>query len=120
ESCRALRINPVIQIAGSSEEYGLVLENETPIKETNPLRPLSPYGVSKITQEMLGYQYYKSYGLKTILTRAFNHEGPGRGEMFVTSTFAKQIAQIEKGKQEPVVKVGNLTAQRDYTDVRDM
>jgi GDP-4-dehydro-6-deoxy-D-mannose reductase len=120
ESCRNLGINPVIQIAGSSEEYGLVLENEVPIKETNPLRPLSPYAVSKIGQEMLGYQYCKSYGLKTVLTRAFNHEGPGRGEQFVTSNFAKQIALIEKGKQDPVVQVGNLTAQRDYTDVRDM
>lgn len=120
ESCRSLGINPVIQIAGSSEEYGLVSENEIPIKETNPLRPLSPYAVSKIGQEMLGYQYCKSYGLKIVLTRAFNHEGPGRGEQFVTSTFAKQIAQIEKGKQEPIVKVGNLRAQRDYTDVRDV
>jgi len=120
ESCRSLGINPVIQIAGSSEEYGMVLENEVPIKETNPFRPLSPYAVSKVAQEMLAYQYYKSYGLKTILTRAFNHEGPGRGEMFVTSTFAKQIAKIEKGKQELVVKVGNLTSQRDYTDARDM
>jgi len=120
ESCRSLGINPVIQIAGSSEEYGLVLENEVPIKETNPLRPLSPYAVSKIGQEMLGYQYYKSYGLKIVLTRAFNHEGPGRGEQFVTSTFAKQIAQIEKGQQEPIVRVGNLQAQRDYTDVRDV
>lgn len=120
ESCRSLGINPVIQIAGSSEEYGLVLENEVPIKETNPLRPLSPYAVSKIGQEMLGYQYYKSYGLKTVLTRAFNHEGPRRGEQFVTSTFAKQIAEIEKGKRNPVVMVGNLQAQRDYTDVRDV
>jgi len=120
EACRSIGINPVIQIAGSSEEYGLVLENELPIKETNPLRPLSPYAVSKIGQEMLGYQYYKSYGLKIILTRAFNHEGPRRGEQFVTSTFAKQIAEIEKGKKEPIVKVGNLQAQRDYTDVRDM
>jgi len=120
EACRNLNINPIIQIAGSSEEYGLVLENEIPVKETNPLRPLSPYAVSKIGQEMLGYQYYKSYGLKVILTRAFNHEGPGRGEQFVTSTFAKQIAQIEKGKQKPIVKVGNLQAQRDYTDVRDV
>lgn len=79
ETCRSLGINPVIQIAGSSEEYGLVLENELPVKETDPLRPLSPYAVSKIGQEMLGYQYYKSYGLKIILTRAFNHEGPRRG-----------------------------------------
>lgn len=120
ESCRSLEINPIIQIAGSSEEYGLVLENEIPIKETNPFRPLSPYAVSKVGQEMLGYQYYKSYGLKIILTRAFNHEGPGRGEQFFTYSFAKQIAQIEKGKQEPVIFVGNLDAKRDYSDVRDI
>ncbi len=120
EACRSLGINPIIQIAGSSEEYGLVLENELPIKETNPLKPLSPYAVSKIGQEMLGYQYYKSYGLKVVLTRAFNHEGPRRGDQFVTSNFAKQIAEMEKGKREPIVKVGNLQAQRDYTDVRDM
>jgi len=120
EVCRDLKINPIIQIAGSSEEYGLVLENELPVKETNPLRPLSPYAVSKIGQEMLGYQYHKSYGLKIILTRAFNHEGPRRGEQFVTSNFAKQIAEIEKGKKESVIKVGNLEAQRDYSDVRDI
>lgn len=120
EACKSLGINPIIQIAGSSEEYGLVLDNELPVKETNPLRPLSPYAVSKIGQEMLGYQYYKSYGLKIVLTRAFNHEGPRRGEQFVTSTFAKQIAEIEKGKKEAIVKVGNLDAQRDYTDVRDV
>jgi GDP-4-dehydro-6-deoxy-D-mannose reductase len=120
ESCRALGINPVIQIAGSSEEYGMVLDGELPIKETNSLRPLSPYAVSKVGQEMLGYQYYKSYGLKVVLTRAFNHEGPRRGEQFVTSNFAKQIAEIEKGKKEPVIFVGNLDAKRDYTDVRDV
>ncbi len=108
-----------IQIACSSEEYGLVYEDELPIKETNPLRPLSPYAVSKVTQDMMGYQYFKSYGIKAFRTRAFNHTGPRRGEIFVTSTFAKQIALIEKGLQEPVIKVGNLDARRDFTDVRD-
>jgi len=120
EALRLEDIRPVIQIAGSSEEYGLVFPKETPIKETNPFRPLSTYGVSKIAQEMLGYQYYKSYNFKTVLTRAFNHTGPRRGEQFVTSNFAKQIADIEKGKQPPVIKVGNLEAKRDFTDVRDM
>jgi len=119
EVCRELGINPVIQIAGSSEEYGLVLENETPIKETNPLRPLSPYAVSKIGQDMLAFQYYKSYGLKTIITRCFNTEGPRRGRQFVLSSFAWQIAAIEKGLQESVIKVGNLDSYRDFTDVRD-
>lgn len=120
EAVRTAQIDPTIQIACSSEEYGLVNEDEVPIKETNPLRPLSPYGVSKLAMDYLGYQYFQSYGLKIVRTRGFNHEGPRRGEVFVTSTFAKQIALIEAGKQEPVIYVGNLTAQRDYTDVRDM
>jgi GDP-4-dehydro-6-deoxy-D-mannose reductase len=76
--------------------------------------------VSKVAQDYLGYQYNKSYGLHVIRTRAFNHTGPRRGENFVTSNFAKQIAQIEKGKQLPVVLVGNLQAKRDFTDVRDV
>lgn len=109
-----------IQVAGSSEEYGLVFEDEAPIKETNPLRPLSPYAVSKVAQDMLAYQYNRSYGLFTVRTRAFNHEGPRRGHVFVTSNFARQIAWIEKGKKEPVIEVGNLSARRDFTDVRDV
>lgn len=109
-----------IQVAGSSEEYGLVFEEEAPIKETNPLRPLSPYAVSKVAQDMLAYQYNRSYGLFTVRTRAFNHEGPRRGHVFVTSNFARQIAQIEAGKKEPVIEVGNLSARRDFTDVRDV
>jgi GDP-4-dehydro-6-deoxy-D-mannose reductase len=108
-----------IQLACSSEEYGLVLPDEVPIKETNPLRPLSPYGVSKVAQDFLGYQYHMSYGMFIVRTRGFNHTGPRRGEVFVTSNFAKQIAEIEKGKKEPVIYVGNLDAVRDFTDVRD-
>ncbi len=120
EVAREMKLDPVIVLACSSEEYGQVSENEVPVKETNPLRPLSPYAVSKIGQEKLGYQYYKSYGLKVVLTRFFNTEGPGRGQDFVTSNFAKQVAEIEKGKREPVIYVGNLEAQRDFNDVRDM
>ena len=120
EAIRALGINPRIQIAGSSEEYGLVHEDELPITEENPLRPLSPYAVSKVAQDLLGYQYSRSYGLHIVRTRGFNHTGPRRGEVFAESSFALQIAKIEAGKREPVLKVGNLEARRDYTDVRDM
>lgn len=120
EAVRQSKQDTVIQIACSSEEYGMVHENEIPIKETNPLRPLSPYAVSKVGMDYLGYQYHQSYGLKIIRTRGFNHTGPRRGEVFSESTFAKQIAEIEKGVREPVVYVGNLDAERDYTDVRDM
>jgi GDP-4-dehydro-6-deoxy-D-mannose reductase len=119
EAVRALQLDPTIQIAGSSEEYGLVLPDEVPIKETNPLRPLSPYAVSKVAQDLLAYQYFESYGLKTVRTRGFNHTGPRRGDVFVTSNFAKQIASIEAELQEPVIRVGNLESVRDFTDVRD-
>ncbi len=97
-----------------------MLPDEVPINEENPLRPLSPYAVSKVTQDMLGYQYHQSYGLKIIRTRTFNHEGPRRGDVFVTSNFAKQIAEIEAGKKKPIIEVGNLEAKRDWTDVRDI
>lgn len=120
EAVRQVGIDPVIQIACSSEEYGLVHPDELPIKETNPLRPLSPYAVSKLAMDYLGYQYYQSYKVRIIRTRGFNHTGPRRGDTFAESNFAKQIAMIEKGKQEPVIHVGNLDAKRDYTDVRDM
>jgi len=108
-----------IQIACSSEEYGLVLENEVPIKETNPLRPLSPYAVSKVAQDFMGYQYWQSHGIPIIRTRAFNHTGPRRGECFVSSNFARQIVRIRLGLADPVIRVGNLDARRDFTDVRD-
>jgi len=120
EAVRHAGIDPVIQIAGSSEEYGRVYPDELPITEKNPLRPLSPYAVSKVTQDVLGYQYFESYGMKIIRTRAFNHEGPRRGEVFVTSNFAKQVAEIEAGIKGPVIHVGNLDAMRDWLDVRDV
>ena len=120
EAVLGLGINPRIQIAGSSEEYGLVHPNEVPMTEENQLRPLSPYAVSKVAQDLLAYQYFKSYGLDTVRTRGFNHTGPRRGDVFICSNFAKQIALIEKKRQEPVIFVGNLEAQRDFTDVRDI
>jgi len=120
EAVRELGINPGILIAGSSEEYGLVYPDELPIKETNPLRPLSPYAVSKVGQDMLGYQYFKSYKLHVIRARAFNHTGPRRGQVFFCSTIARQIVEIEKGLKGNVIDTGNLEAQRDFTDVRDI
>ena len=120
EAVRRLGLGCRIQIACSSEEYGMVLPSELPIKETNPLRPLSPYAVSKVAQDMLGYQYWMSWQVDNVRTRGFNHEGPRRGPVFVASDFAKQIADIEKGRKPPVLSVGNLDAQRDFTDVRDI
>jgi GDP-4-dehydro-6-deoxy-D-mannose reductase len=120
EAVRAAGLDPWIQIACSSEEYGLVHEDELPIRETNPLRPLSPYAVSKVGQDYLGYQYFKSFGMKVVRTRGFNHDGPRRGDVFVSSNFAKQIAIIERGRKPPVIQVGNLDARRDFSDVRDI
>jgi GDP-4-dehydro-6-deoxy-D-mannose reductase len=119
----AVRLNCVdayVQVAASSEEYGLVHPDECPINEDlQPLRPLSPYGVSKVAADLFGYQYARSYGMNITRTRTFNTTGPRRGEMFVTSDFAKQVALIEKKKQKPVIVHGNLQAIRDFTDVRD-
>jgi GDP-4-dehydro-6-deoxy-D-mannose reductase len=120
EAVRRLGLECRIQLACSSEEYGMVYPSEIPIRETNPLRPLSPYAVSKVTQDMLGYQYWMSWKVDSVRTRAFNHEGPRRGPVFVASDFAKQIADIERGRKPPVVQVGNLEAKRDFSDVRDI
>ena len=120
EAIRTLKLAPRFLCVGSAEEYGMVYEEELPIRETNPLRPLSPYAVSKVTQDLMGYQYWKSYGLPIVRARAFSHEGPRRGDVFMTSSFAKQVAEIEAGLREPVVRVGDLKPRRDFSDVRDI
>ena len=120
EAVRHMGLKSRIQLACSSEEYGMVMPDELPIRETNPLRPLSPYAVSKVAQDLLGYQYWMSWKLDCVRTRGFNHEGPRRGPVFVASDFAKQIADIEKGRRPPLLSVGNLEARRDFTDVRDI
>jgi len=111
--------DPIIHICSSSEVYGQVTENEVPIKEDNPFRPASPYAVSKVAEDMLAFQYWLSWQIKTIRTRMFTHTGPRRGEVFVVSTFARQIAAIEAGLLTSVVKVGNLDSIRTFLDVRD-
>jgi GDP-4-dehydro-6-deoxy-D-mannose reductase len=109
-----------VLVIGSSDEYGQVDDGDLPIAEDCALRPLSPYAVSKVTQDLMGYQYWKSYGLPVVRARPFNHEGPRRGDAFVTSSLARQIAEIEVGIRQPVIQVGNLKARRDFTDVRDI
>ena len=107
-------------VVGSAEVYGPVSPNEIPIGEDQPLRPPSPYSVSKVAQDMLGLQYFISHNLPAIRVRPFNQIGPGQSKRFVAPAFASQIASIEAGQQEPVLYVGNLEARRDFTDVRDM
>lgn len=110
----------VVQTAGSSEEYGLVYPEECPVKESQPFRPQSPYGVSKVATDLLSQQYHRSFGLKTVITRCFNTTGPRRGELFVTSKIAKQLALCGKKGQPHTLVLGNLEASRDFTDVRDV
>lgn len=119
EAVRITEIDPIIHVCSSSEVYGQVTETDVPIKETCPFRPASPYAVSKVAEDMLGLQYWLSYGIKTIRTRMFTHTGPRRGDVFAFSAFAKQIAAAELGLKEPVVRVGNLKSVRTICDVRD-
>ncbi len=120
QACLAAHIDPVILVVGSGDEYGMVAPGELPITETTPLRPTSPYSVSKIAQDMLGLQYFLSYGLRCVRVRPFNHIGPRQSDAFVVASFARQIAEAEAGLRPPVVHVGNLETSRDFTDVRDM
>jgi len=115
-----VNLGPRVLIVGSADEYGLVGEEDLPIDESTPLRPLSPYAVSKIAQDYLGYQYHLSHGLDVVRVRPFNHIGPRQRLGFVVPDFASRIALIEAGLEEPVLLVGNLAAHRDFTDVRDI
>ncbi len=109
-----------VHIAGSSAEYGRVRPEDVPIAETHPLRPVSPYGVSKATAELTGLQYHDSYGLAVIVTRSFNHVGPRQGDRCSIQTFCQQMAAIEAGQQKPVMFVGNLEPRRDFTHMSDV
>lgn len=141
EAIRIKNLDPVVVFAGSSEEYGLVISSnaqyeramarygivipeplkipEVPISETNPLRPMSPYAVSKLYGDYLMRNYRHSYGIKTIISRAFNHEGAGRGSMYVTSTITSQIARLKLGELDSLT-IGNVNAFRDWSHVEDV
>lgn len=120
EACLESGINPKIHIPGSGEEYGEIYQEELPITPQTELRPVNPYAVSKIAQDFISYVYFRSYGLNVIRTRGFNHEGPRRDRVFGISSYAYQIARIENGLQEPVVKVGHIDDLRNFTHVKDM
>lgn len=112
-------INTKVLIIGSSDEYGIITPEECPINEEHILKPTSPYAISKMTQEEISKLYIKAYKMNMIMVRAFNHIGPMQSKNFVVSDFASKIAEIEKGG-EPIIRVGNLEAYRDFTDVRDI
>lgn len=111
---------PRVLLIGSGEEYGHIKKDECPIIEDNVLRPGNIYAATKSCQNMLGKIYSDAYGLDIMMVRAFNHIGPNQTPVFVVADFCKQVADIEKGIQEPVIYVGNLSAKRDFTDVRDV
>ena len=112
--------NAKILLVGSGEEYGILRENACPIKETEKLNPANIYAVTKSCQGMFGRVYTRAYGMNIISVRSFNHSGAGQSEVFVISDFCKQIAEIEAGKRPPKIVTGNLSAMRDFTDVRDI
>jgi GDP-4-dehydro-6-deoxy-D-mannose reductase len=111
--------NAKVIVACSSAEYGDVDPADCPLKEARFLRPVTPYGVSKLATESLGFQYYRNFGLQVYLPRLFIHVGTGHPPATAIQNFARQLALIARGRLEPVVKVGNLTSARDFIDVRD-
>ena len=119
EAMLKANIRPRTVIGGSALMYGPVKDDENPITEDQPLRPSSPYAVSKLSADYLGYQYFVSRSLPVLRLRPFNQIGPRQSPEFMVASFARQIAEIEAGRREPVVRVGNLNSARDYTDVRD-
>ena len=119
DAIRIVGINPRVHICSSSEVYGQVLPDEVPITELTPLRPASPYAVSKVGEDMIAFQYGLSYQLDLVRTRMFTHTGPRRGDVFAESSFAKQIAEIELAPSRGPVRVGNLDSVRTLADVRD-
>lgn len=120
DAIRDMDGNPRTLLIGSGEEYGHIHDGECPIRETNPLRPGNIYAATKSCQNMFGSIYADAYDMDIMMVRAFNHIGPNQAPMFVVADFCKQVAEVEKGLKEPVIYVGNLSAKRDFTDVRDV
>jgi GDP-4-dehydro-6-deoxy-D-mannose reductase len=120
EALLAANLRPRVLVIGSSDEYGRVDPQDVPTHEGVALRPLTPYAVSKVGQDMMGFQYFAQHGLPVIRVRPFNHTGPGHDARFVIPSLARQLAQIETEDREPVLHVGNLNVERDFTDARDM
>lgn len=120
DAIRSLDYSPRVLLIGSGEEYGHILPNESPIPETNVLRPGNIYAATKACQNMIGKIYADAYHMDIISVRAFNHIGPNQAPLFVVADFCKQVAQIEAGLIPPVIHVGNLSAARDFSDVRDV
>ena len=120
EGVAQIRPDCRVLVVGSSEEYGLVSPQELPVDEDTPLRPMNPYALSKVAQDLMGLQYHLARSLQIIRVRPFNHIGPRQGLGFVSADLASQIAAAELGMQRPVIAVGNLDARRDFSDVRDV
>lgn len=120
ECMKDMKVKPRFLIPGSGEEYGEIFDDELPINEKVILRPVNPYAVTKIAQDLIGYVYYRTYGLNVVRVRAFNHEGPRRDNVFGIPWYAYQIARIENNLQEPIIKTGHIEDKRNFTHVRDM
>jgi len=120
ENVRGRRLSPRMLVVGSAEEYGVVDPRHLPLGEDAPLRPATPYAVSKVSQGFLALQYVLAFQMGIVRTRTFHHTGPGRGATFAESAFARQVVEVEVGRRPPVLDVGNLEAVRDFSDVRDV
>jgi GDP-4-dehydro-6-deoxy-D-mannose reductase len=120
EALLANNVRPRVLVVGSSDEYGHLRPEDVPTNEDVPLRPTTPYAVSKVGQDVMGYQYFAQHRLPVVRVRPFNHTGPGHDERFVIPSFAKQLAEMEIGEREPVLHVGNVDVARDFSDARDI
>jgi GDP-4-dehydro-6-deoxy-D-mannose reductase len=120
EALLSAGLRPRVLVVGSSDEYGQVRPEDVPTHENVPLRPTTPYAVSKVGQDVMGFQYFARHGLPVVRVRPFNHTGPGHDARFVIPSLARQLAEIEAGLREPILRVGNLDVERDFTDARDM